>query len=186
MKHFPDSSTVTLPQPPAFIAGPGGVSRRRFMGFLGIGAASLAVQGCGGGGGAAAVSPAPVVAPAAVPAPVIPAAAVPAPAAPAPAAPVPAPVTQVEAPPVAETAPAPAPASVWLPIPPLVFTQGVASSISMAGYVSASNVKAFTLSLNATPLPSGVTFNSATNAFDYDGSGSMATSDGHVLTAALP
>jgi hypothetical protein len=34
-------------------------------------------------------------------------------------------------------------------------------------------------------LPAGVTFNSATYSFDYDGRGSMATSDGHVLTAAV-
>jgi hypothetical protein len=169
MKHFSVFSNSAAPQFAASAAGPSGVSRRSFISFLGIGVASLAVQGCGGGGGesATAILPAPVVAP---PSPAVP------------AVPVPAPVTPVEIPPVAETAPAP----VWLPIPPLVFTQGVASSISIVGYVSASNVKAFTLSLNATPLPSGVTFNSATYAFDYDGRGSMATSEGHVLTAAVP
>jgi hypothetical protein len=170
MKHLSDSRAVA-PQSAVPGASPSGVSRRSFISFLGIGAASLAVQGCGGGGGASApaVSPAPVVAP---PSPSVP------------AVPVPAPVTPpVATPPVAETAPAPVP--VWLPIPPLVFTQGVASSISIAAYVSASDVKAFTLSLNATPLPSGVTFNSATYAFDYDGQGSMATSEGHVLTAAV-
>lgn len=77
------------------------------------------------------------------------------------------------------------PAPTWLPIPPLLFTQGAASSISIAGYVSAANVKAFSLSLAGTPLPAGVTFNSATSAFDYDGRGTMATSDGHVLVAAV-
>jgi hypothetical protein len=73
-----------------------------------------------------------------------------------------------------------------LPIPALVFTQGVAASISIANYVSVADVKAFTLSLNTMPLPAGVTFNSAMRSFDYDGRGSSANSSGHVLTAAVP
>lgn len=167
MKHLSDFPHASARKSASSAASHRGVSRRNFMQYLGAGAAAFAVQGCGGGGsnGAASGSAAPV---AATPSPPVPA--VPAPA------------------PVADTAPAPvlAPVPVWLPIPQLVFTQGVASSISIAGYVSASNVKAFSVSLNATPLPDGVTFNGASYSFDYDGRGSMATSDGHVLTAAVP
>jgi hypothetical protein len=166
MEHYFDFSNAGARQSPSTAARNRVVSRRNFMRYLGVGAATLALEGCGGGGsnGAAAIAPSTPVA-------------------------IPPVATPPVAPPVAETppvtAPVPTPVPVWLPIPPLVFTQGVASSISIAGYVSASDIKAFSVSLNATPLPSGVTFNSATYSFEYDGRGSMATSDGHVLTAVV-
>ncbi|MDB5934849.1 MAG: hypothetical protein JWQ01_2193 [Massilia sp.] len=134
------------------------------MRYLTMGAAAVAVQGCGGGGGDVAASPVTPVAPAPV--------ATPTPGSVATPAPSPAPV------------PAPAPAApVWLSIPTIAFTQGVPSSFSVADYISAANAAAFTLTLNASPLPAGVTFNSTTRAFDYDGRGAVAATDGHVLTA---
>jgi hypothetical protein len=136
------------------------------MRCLSMGSVALAVQACGGGGGAdgaaaplAPSAPAPVpVAPAPPPAPVVPAEVVPGP------------VT-------------PAPAPIWLSIPTIAFTQGVPSSFSVTDYITVANVAAYTLTLNASPLPAGVTFNSATRSFDYDGRGGVVISDGHVLTA---
>ena len=130
-------------------------SRRSFMRYLTVGAAALAVEGCGGGGaaGTAAATPAPPVASAPIP---------------VPAAPV-------------VTAPAPA-APVLLSIPTIAFTQGTPSSFSVADYITVANAAAFTLSLNETPLPAGVTFNAAARTFDYDGRGAVAATDGHVLT----
>lgn len=136
-------------------------SRRSFMRYLTIGAAALAVEGCGGGGAggtAAAPAPAPV---------------------PVPASPVLAPVPVPPAPVVAAPAPA---APVLLSIPTIAFTQGSPSSFSVADYITAANAAAFTLSLNETPLPAGVTFNAAARTFDYDGRGAVAATDGHVLT----
>ncbi len=140
------------------------------MRYFSVSVAALAVQGCGGGGSSETASATPA-------APVAPVASNPTPVTIAPTLPPTLPPTVAEAP--------PAPAPVWLPVPALIFTQGVASSISIVDYVSVANTNAFSVSLNATPLPSGVTFNSTTRAFDYDGRGNMATSEGHVLTAAV-
>lgn len=165
MRHFTESPSPFAASHGAPATVSRGLSRRGFIGLLGASAASFALQGCGGGGAStAATAPAPVA-----PAPVLPATPVAAPAAP------------VAVAPVADPMPAPT----WLPIPPLLFTQGVAASVSIAGYVSAANLKAFSLSLAGSPLPAGVTFNAATYAFDYDGRGTTTTSDGHVLVAAV-
>lgn len=166
MEHFCVSPTTVADQSPSHAPADRVLSRRSFIRYLGAGAAALAVEGCGAGAGSTAAAPvtaAPVAEPVAAPMPI------------------------VAAPPVPAPAPAPStePVPVWSPVPPLVFTHGTAASISMADYVSAANAKAFKLSLNTTPLPSGVTFNSATLAFDYDGLGAMAVSDGHILTAAV-
>jgi hypothetical protein len=78
----------------------------------------------------------------------------------------------------------PAPATpLWLSIPTIAFVQGTPSSFSVADYITAANAAALTLTLNATPLPAGVTFNAASRTFDYDGRGAVAGTDGHVLTA---
>ncbi|MDL2353680.1 MAG: hypothetical protein QFF03_00320 [Pseudomonadota bacterium] len=87
--------------------------------------------------------------------------------------------------PVPAPAPAPAASSIWVDVPAITFTEGVASSFSIASYLKVSNTAAVTLSLNAIPLPSGVIFNSSTLSFDYDGRGAESTSDGHVLTATV-
>lgn len=136
-------------------------SRRSFIRYFTVGAAALAVEGCGGGGagGAAAVAtpaPSPV---ATAPAPV----------------PVPVPVA-----PVATPAPA---TPLWLSIPTIAFTQGTPSSFSVADYITAANAAALTLTLNAPALPAGVTFNAANRTFDYDGRGAVGVTDGHMLTA---
>lgn len=158
--------TFKSPSPAQLASTAPSPSRRSFMRYLTMGAAAIAVEGCGGGDVAA--SP---VAPS-VPAPVVPT--------PAPA-PAPAPTPVVPAP----AAPAPAPVTpVWLSIPTIAFTQGVPSSFSVADYISVANVSAYTLTLNASPLPAGVSFNSATRSFDYDGRGAVGVSDGHVLTAS--
>jgi hypothetical protein len=87
-------------------------------------------------------------------------------------------------------APAPAPSSkpvvsnpppVWSPVPTITFTQGVPSTISIAGYVT--DTQALTISKNSAGLPAGVTYNAATKSFVYDGIGAVGMTDGHVLTA---
>jgi hypothetical protein len=142
-------------------------SRRRFMRYFTAGATAIAVQGCGGGSAGSALAGSPA-------APTVPA---------TPAAPVVvAPVTPGA--PVVPSAPVVAPAApTILAIPDIAFVEGTPSSFSVAAYISADNVAAFTLSLNAQPLPAGVTFNAATRSFDYDGKGAPAGTDGHVLTA---
>lgn len=140
-------------------------SRRRFMRYFTAGATAIAVQGCGGGGSAGtalAGAPAAPTTPVAPTAPVVVAPVVPA----APTPPV-----------VAPAAPA------IMAIPDIAFIEGTPSSFSVAAYISADNVAAFSLSLNAQPLPAGVVFNAATRSFDYDGKGAPAGTDGHVLTA---
>ncbi len=90
-------------------------------------------------------------------------------------------------PPVTSTAPvtpAPTPAApIILTIPDIAFVEGMPSSFSVATYISAENVAAFSLSLNAMPLPAGVTFNAVNRSFDYDGVGTPADTTGHILTA---
>jgi hypothetical protein len=160
MDHTSNSRLAAQP------AGESSVSRRSFMRYLSMGSVALAVQACGGGGGAdGASAPLAPSAPAQAPAPVAP-------------APAPAPAPVVPAPEVPEPA-----APVWLSIPTIAFTQGVPSSFSVADYITVANVAAYTLTLNASPLPAGVTFNSVTRSFDYDGRGGVVISDGHVLTA---
>ena len=129
-------------------------SRRSFIRYFSVSAAALAVEGCGGGGAGDGGT-----------------------AATTPVAP---PVPPVPAPPVAPPAPA---APVWLSIPTIAFTQGTPSSFSVADYITAANAAALTLTLNAPPLPAGVTFNAVNRTFDYDGRGAVAATDGHVLTA---
>lgn len=134
------------------------LSRRAFMRYLTVGTAAVAVQGCGGGGAAAAPGQNPPVATTPPPTPTVP------------------------------TTPAPIPtpgAPVWLDVPPITFTQGIASSISVSGYISVADAKAVTVSLNASPLPAGVTFNAANRSFDYDGKGAVDATDGHVLIATV-
>lgn len=135
-------------------------SRRSFIRYLTASATAIAVQGCGGGGGTAPSTAAAPVAPTA-------------------------PVAVV--PPVTSTAPGtpvPTPAApVILTIPDIAFVEGMPSSFSVASYISAENVAAFSLSLNAMPLPAGVTFNAVNRSFDYDGVGTPADTTGHILTA---
>ena len=71
---------------------------------------------------------------------------------------------------------------VWQGVPTITFTQGVASSISIAGYVSDPDGDALTISMNGL-LPSGVTFDAAGKRFVYDGAGTVTTISGIVLTA---
>jgi len=73
-------------------------------------------------------------------------------------------------------------APVWQTVPTITFTQGVASSISIAGYVSDPDGDALTISMNGS-LPSGVTFDAAGKRFVYDGAGTVTTISGIVLTA---
>ncbi len=165
MNHLSKSPIIDLPleeKNRAFPA-PSALNRRKFMTLLGASATSFAVQACGGGGG---VAPTP---PAQAPMPVTPG--------PAPVTPPADPATPV--PPVTPVTPAP----VWSTVPDLEFMQGVKSSIPVAAYVAFTGVL-LSIKPNAIALPSGVTYNAATNAFDYDGIGGATLSSGHTLTAA--
>lgn len=83
--------------------------------------------------------------------------------------------------------PAPLPGAnnppVWSTVPTITFTQGVKSSISIAGYVSDPNGDPLTITMNSAVLPDGVTFDAANKRFVYDGVGAVGTTNGVVLTA---
>ena len=74
-------------------------------------------------------------------------------------------------------------APAWSPIPDLVFAVGIASSISIADYVSDADGDALTVSLSAGNLPTGVTYDPASKRLVYNGSGPLGSSAGVVLTA---
>lgn len=74
-------------------------------------------------------------------------------------------------------------APVWQPLATITFTEGVASIVSVASYVTDANGDALTLTRNSVALPAGVTFDAANKRFVYDGLGAVATTTGHVLTA---
>jgi len=70
---------------------------------------------------------------------------------------------------------------VWATVPTISFQIGVASSISIAGFVS--DAEALTITKNSAVLPAGVTFDSPGKRFLYDGAGAASNTAGHVLTA---
>jgi len=74
-------------------------------------------------------------------------------------------------------------APVWQTVPTITFTQGIASSISIAGYVTDPDGDALTISVNLAVLPAGVTFDAANKRFVYDGVGPVGSIGGVVLTA---
>jgi hypothetical protein len=74
-------------------------------------------------------------------------------------------------------------APVWTSIPPITFVAGVASDFSIMPYVSDPDGDALALALNDVALPAGVTFDAAGMRFVYDGSGPIAMTTGHVLSA---
>ncbi len=74
-------------------------------------------------------------------------------------------------------------APVWTTVPTIQFVQGIASSVSIAEYVSDADGDALTISLNSVPLPAGVTYDQPGKRFVYDGVGAVSTTSGHVLTA---
>ena len=136
-----------------------------FFKFLGGGAAALALQACGGGGGVTLTyTPNPTTDPTTT-APLTPS-------------------TPVTTPPVT-TAPVVTPATItWQSIPAIAFVQGAPSTFSVADYVSVANASSFSLSLSSS-LPAGVTFDTASRAFVYDGKGAIGALDGVVLTATV-
>ena|SRR5215471_3833287 len=71
----------------------------------------------------------------------------------------------------------------WQTVPTVTFVQGVASSFSVASYVSDPNGNALALSVAAGSLPAGVTFDAAGKRFVYNGSGSLAVANGVMLSA---
>lgn len=93
------------------------------------------------------------------------------------------------APASAAPAPGPAPgpttnvAPVWVNIPTVAFTQGVASSFSLASFVSDANGDALTITMNAVTLPAGVTFDAAGKRLVYNGIGAVASVGGVRMTA---
>jgi hypothetical protein len=68
-------------------------------------------------------------------------------------------------------------------MPTVQFTQGVASTFSVASFVSDPNGDALTLTRNAVALPVGVTFDAANKRFVYDGIGALGSTNNVVLTA---
>jgi hypothetical protein len=72
---------------------------------------------------------------------------------------------------------------VWQTVPTVQFTQGVASSVSIAAYASDPDGDALTITRNAVALPAGVTYDAAGKRFVYDGVGAVGSTSGVVLTA---
>lgn len=72
----------------------------------------------------------------------------------------------------------------WRTVPTITFTQGVPSSISIAGYLDDQNGAVQSITKNAAALPPGVTYDQAGKRFVYDGIGAVGATGGHVLTAS--
>jgi len=72
---------------------------------------------------------------------------------------------------------------VWQGVPTITFTQGIASSISIAVYVSDPNGDALAITMFSGTLPAGVTYDAGNKRFVYDGMGAVGTGSGNVLTA---
>jgi hypothetical protein len=66
---------------------------------------------------------------------------------------------------------------------PWRFTQGVASSFSLASFVSDANGDALAITMNAVTLPAGVTFDAANKRLVYNGIGAVASVNGVQMTA---
>src|ERR1700704_6273061 len=71
-------------------------------------------------------------------------------------------------------------APAWQTVPTITFTQGIASNISIAGYVTVPDGDALTISINSAVLPAGVTYNAANKRFVYDGVGTVGSIGGVV------
>ena len=140
--------------------------RRRFLQLMSAGAATVALQACGGGGSASAGTETGALG------------------GPLPAAdPVLPPVTAAVSSGPSALVPANRP-PVWTTMPTLTFTQGVASTISISKYVKSASGGPLAIALNSIALPPGVTYNARTLSFVYDGIGAIGSTDGHVLTAS--
>ena len=74
-------------------------------------------------------------------------------------------------------------APVWSTVPTITFTQGVASSISIAAYVTDADQDPLTITMTTGTLPTGVTYDVASKSFVYDGIGPVDTKSGVQLTA---
>ncbi|HMH16563.1 MAG TPA: hypothetical protein VK572_00295 [Burkholderiales bacterium] len=72
---------------------------------------------------------------------------------------------------------------VWQTVPTISFTQGFPASISIANFVTDANGDALAIALNSGTLPPGVTFNTSTKSFVYDGNSPVASTSGIVLLA---
>src|SRR4029077_9035752 len=131
-----------------------GAARRAFLRTLAATTAALAVARCGGGGSSGSGTPV-AGGPTSTPKPT----------------PTPTPTPGVNV------------APVWTTVPTVGFTQGVASSFSLASFVSDPNGDALTLSMNAVTLPAGGTFDAAGKRLVYNGIGNAASVNGAQLTA---
>lgn len=137
------------------------ITRRVFLRNMSVTAAAVVATACGGGGGVASGAAEVAEAAANVPA---------------------SPTQQNPSAPAVETAAA-SRAPVWNEIPTITFTEGVASTFSVAAFISDDDSEALTILKNELALPPGVTYDPATKSFVYDGIGSAGVTSGHVLTA---
>ncbi len=71
----------------------------------------------------------------------------------------------------------------WQGVPTITFTQGVASNVSIAGYVTDPNGDPLTITLNSAALPPGVSYDAGNKRFVYDGVGPVGLTSGNVLVA---
>ena len=72
---------------------------------------------------------------------------------------------------------------VWAAVPMIAFTVGVPATISIAAFVTDPDGDPLAIRKNAAALPPGVTYDSATKHFVYDGVGAVYETVGHVLSA---
>ena len=137
------------------------ITRRVFLRNMSVTAAAIVATACGGGGSAASGTADVVEVAAGTSA---------------------APMQQNPSAPAVESGAANR-APMWNEIPTITFTEGVASTFSIAAFVSDDDIEALTILKNELALPPGVTYDPATKSFVYDGIGSVGTTSGHVLTA---
>jgi hypothetical protein len=74
-------------------------------------------------------------------------------------------------------------APVWVNIPTVTFTRGIASSFSLESFATDANGDALAITMNAVVLPAGVTFDGAGKRLVYDGIGAVASASGLQMTA---
>lgn len=132
------------------------LTRRTFLRNVTVSAAALLANGCGGGAGGATLA--------------------------GDNSPTPPPGQSPSAPP--GQSPTLNRPPIWNVIPTITFTQGIASSFSIAAFVTDEENDALSIAKNAVALPAGVTYDAATKSFIYDGIGGIASTGGHVLTAS--
>lgn len=71
----------------------------------------------------------------------------------------------------------------WQTVRTITFVEGIASSVSIAAYVTDPNGDPLTINWISGALPAGVTYDAPNKRFVYDGIGAVSIGGGNVLRA---